>query len=211
VDGNRVLAFAGVALLVILFPGPSVLFIVGRSLSLGRGLALVTVVGNQLGELVQACAVALGVGALLATSELAFTVVKLLGAAYLIVLGVQTLRRAGRSAAGASASAAGQPTLTVLRQGLIVGVSNPKTSVFFAAVLPQFVVPALGHVQVQMLVLAAVWAGIALITDSLWALAASRLREWLTTRPRRLTRMQQGSGAVMVALGVSLGVSSRTL
>lgn len=211
-DPSRILAFAGVALLVILFPGPSVLFIVSRSLSLGRRrLALLTVAGNELGELVQVCAVALGIGALVAASAVAFTVVKLAGAAYLAYLGIQTIR--SRGPAAASGSPPGAPAdhsrQRVTWQAFVVGLSNPKTTVFFAAVLPQFADPRLGHVPLQLLVLGLVWTVIALVSDSCWALAASAARSWFTGSARRLRRLQWGSGVVMIGLGVGLAVSGR--
>jgi len=207
------LAFAGVALLVILFPGPSVLFIVSRSLSLGRRrLALLTVAGNELGELVQVCAVALGIGALVAVSAVAFTVVKLAGAAYLVYLGVRTIR--GRRLAGESGSpppgaTAGVSPRRVTWQAFVVGLTNPKTTVFFAAVLPQFADPGLGHVPLQLLVLGLTWTVSALVSDGCWALAASAARSWFTGSARRLRRLQWGSGVVMIGLGVGLAVSGR--
>ena len=206
------LAFAGVALLVILFPGPSVLFIVSRSLSLGRRrLALLTVAGNELGELVQVCAVALGVGALVAVSAVAFTVVKLAGAAYLVYLGVQTIRSRPLTAGSGSrpGAPAGVSRRRVARQAFVVGISNPKTTVFFAAVLPQFADPSLGHVPLQLLVLGLIWTVIALVSDSCWALAASAARSWFTGSARRLRRLHWGSGVVMIGLGVGLAVSGR--
>jgi threonine/homoserine/homoserine lactone efflux protein len=207
-DPSRVLAFAGVALLVILFPGPSVLFIISRSLSLTRSLALMTVVGNQAGELVQVCAVALGVGALVAVSDVAFTVVKLAGAAYLVFLGVQTIR--SRPAATAAAGPpCGVSRRRVAWQAFVVGVSNPKTTVFFAAVLPQFADPRLGHIPLQLLVLGLVWAAIALVCDSGWALAAGAARARFSGSTRWLRRLRWGSGAVMIGLGVGLAVTGR--
>jgi threonine/homoserine/homoserine lactone efflux protein len=208
-DLSRAAAFSGVAFLVILFPGPSVLFIVSRAISLGRVPALITVVGNQLGELLQVGAVAFGVGAIVSTSELAFTVVKLLGAAYLVFLGMQTIRR-GRSPALSAAELISAGPWQLLRQAVAVGVSNPKTSVFFAAVLPQFVDMRLGHVPIQMLVLGGIWAVIALASDSAWGLAASGVRSWLTRSPRRFPRMQAASGVVIVGLGVGLALSGRS-
>ncbi|MGP8161626.1 MAG: LysE family translocator [Candidatus Dormibacteria bacterium] len=207
-DPNRMLAFAGVALLVILFPGPSVLFIVSRSLSLGRRLALTTVLGNQLGEFAQVCAVAVGIGALVAASSIAFTVVKLLGAAYLVYLGVQTIRsRHAPGGPGPALRTGG--TRRVFGQALVVGLTNPKTTVFFAAVLPQFADPRLGHVPLQLLVLGLVWSAIALVCDTGWAFAASSARAWLTGPKGRLGRLRWGSGAVMIGLGVGLAVSGR--
>ena len=209
-DASRALAFAGVSFLLILFPGPSVLFIISRSLSLGRMPALITVAGNELGEFLQVCAVAVGIGALVAASDLAFTVIKLLGAAYLIFLGIQTIRRGRSHAEVVSTPPASTGRGRVLAQGITVGVTNPKTTVFFAAVLPQFVDARLGHVPIQILVLGVIWTAIALVSDSVWALAASGARAWLTTSARRLRRLQAGSGVVMVGLGVGLALTSRS-
>jgi threonine/homoserine/homoserine lactone efflux protein len=206
-DPSRMLAFAGVALLVILFPGPSVLFIVSRSLSLGRRPALVTVAGNQLGEFAQVCAVALGIGAVVAASAVAFTVIKLLGAAYLVYLGVQTIR--SRHVAADISAPTGKRRGRILWQAFVVGVSNPKTTVFFAAVLPQFADARLGHVPLQLLVLGLLWAAIALVSDTAWALAAGTARGWLAGSRSRFSRIRGGSGAVMIGLGVALAVSGR--
>jgi threonine/homoserine/homoserine lactone efflux protein len=207
-DPSRTLTFAGVALLVILFPGPSVLFIVSRSLSLGRRPALVTVAGNQLGEFTQVVAVALGIGAVIAASATAFTVIKLIGAAYLVYLGVQTIR-SRRVPTDPRATPVALRRRRVFWQAFVVGVSNPKTTVFFAAVLPQFADPRLGHIPIQLLVLGLVWAAIALVSDTAWALAAGTARGWLTGSKARLSRIRGGSGAVMIGLGVALAVSGR--
>ena len=165
-DANRTWAFAGVAFLVILFPGPSVLFIISRSLSLGRVPALITVGGNALGEFVQVAAVAFGIGALVAASTVAFITIKLLGAAYLVYLGIQTIRRARHGIGSAPPASATARRQRVLWQGIVVGITNPKTMVFFAAVLPQFVVVKLGHVPLQLLILGLVWVAIALVSDT---------------------------------------------
>lgn len=211
-DANRTWAFAGVAFLVILFPGPSVLFIISRSLSLGRVPALITVLGNALGEFVQVAAVAFGIGALVAASTVAFIAIKLLGAAYLVYLGVQTIRRArhGIIEPAVSGSAAARRQ-RVLWQGIVVGITNPKTMVFFVAVLPQFIVVKLGHVPLQLLVLGLVWVAIALVSDTAWALAASAARTGVITTQRRLRRLQIASGAVIVGLGVGVAFTSRSV
>ncbi len=210
-DMTRLAAFTGVAFLVILFPGPSVLFIVSRSLSMGRRAALTTVVGNQLGELIQVGAVAVGVGSLVAASEIAFTVMKLLGAAYLIYLGVQTLRHRREASPGfGTASHGSRLGGGVLVHGMVVGLTNPKTMVFFVAVLPQFVDSRLGHVPLQLLALGGVWALIALLSDSAWALAASTARNRWLGAPRSLRRLRTASGTVLVGLGLGLVLSSRS-
>ena len=180
-------AFAGVAFLVILFPGPSVLFIISRSLSLGRMPALITVGGSALGEFVQVAAVAFGIGALVAASTVAFITIKLLGAAYLVYLGIQTIRRARHGIVPASSTSATARPQRVLWQGIVVGITNPKTMVFFAAVLPQFVVVKLGHVPLQLLILGLVWVAIALISDTAWALAASAARTGVITNSAPLS------------------------
>ncbi len=208
-DANRTWAFAGVAFLVILFPGPSVLFIISRSLSLGRVPALITVGGNALGEFVQVAAVAFGIGALVAASTVAFITIKLLGAAYLVYLGAQTIRRA-RHGIGSAPPAPTARRQRVLWQGIVVGVTNPKTMVFFAAVLPQFVVVKLGHVPLQLLILGVVWVAIALVSDTAWALAASAARTGVITTQRRFRRLQIGSGAVIAGLGVGVALTSRS-
>jgi len=203
-------AFAGIAFLVILFPGPSVLFIVSRSLSLGRIPALITVLGNALGQYVQVTAVAFGIGAIVAASTVAFVAIKLTGAAYLVYLGIQTIRRARRTEVVPASTGAGARRKRVLWQGIVVGITNPKTMVFFAAVLPQFVVVKLGHVPLQLLVLGIVWVAIALVSDSAWALAASAARTALLTSQRRFRRLQVGSGVVTVGLGVGVALTSRS-
>ncbi|MGH7642381.1 MAG: LysE family translocator [Candidatus Dormibacteria bacterium] len=209
-DLPRVLAFAAIALVVMVIPGPSVLFVVSRAVSMGRQAALGAVVGNAAGEFVLVLVVALGLGQLLERSALAFTVVKLLGAGYLCYLGVLAWRRRRSVAAELSATATPSSRIRILRDGLVVGISNPKSMVFFAAVLPQFADRSLGHVPLQLLVLGLVWVAIALASDSTWALAAGTARSWLTQRPRQLERAQGASAVVMLGLGVGLAVSSRT-
>lgn len=208
-DLPRLLAFGAITLLVIVIPGPSVFFIVSRAVSLGRGAALGTVVGNSVGEFVQVLVVALGMGQLLERSSTAFTVVKLLGAAYLLYLGVLAWRQRRSAAAELVHPSSAPSRWRIARDGFVVGLTNPKSMVFFAAVLPEFVDRSLGHTSLQLLVLGLVWVGIALISDSAWALAAGTARAWLARRPRQLERAQGASAVVMVGLGVGLAVTSR--
>ena len=135
VPATNLLAFALAALVLIAIPGPSVLFVIGRTLALGRRGGLLSVLGNAAGEVVQIAAVALGVGVVLAQSLLLFSVVKFAGAAYLVYLGIQAIRHRGGGAATASSSNPAS-TARVLREGFIVGATNPKSIVFFVAVLP---------------------------------------------------------------------------
>jgi len=188
-------------------PGPSVLFIVGRALAVGRRELLLTVAGNATGEYLQVVAVALGLGLLLERSAMAFTVVKLLGASYLIFLGLRTLRRSRSSQLGLSALHGGATGAAGFHQGLFVGGSNPKTTVFFVAILPQFVQRGGLSPILQMLVLGLIWTGIALVSDSAWGLAAVRTKSWLVRSPRGAEMASTVSGVVMVALGVGLAAT----
>ena len=206
---DRLLAFVATALVLIAVPGPSVLFVVSRALALGRRAALATVVGNAAGVYLQVVAVAVGVGSLVERSVAAFTVVKLLGAASLVFLGLRTFRHRRRLGAELDTVAAPRSTRQVLRDGVVVGVMNPKAVVFFAAVLPQFAEPKRGPVPVQLLVLGLVFVAIALVSDSAWGLAAGTSRAWLAGSPRRLEAVGGASGLVVVGLGARLALSGR--
>jgi threonine/homoserine/homoserine lactone efflux protein len=206
---DRMVAFAGVAFLLIVVPGPSVLFVVGRALAQGRRAALTSVVGNTLGAYVLVAAVALGVGPVVERSVAVFTVLKLAGAAYLVYLGVRAVRQ--RTSFGAAPAGGGRTPggMRTLWEGFTVGVTNPKTIVFFAAVLPQFVDRGRGHVAVQMLLLGAVFNVIALVSDSVWGLAASTARTWFARSPRRLALVGGAGGLTMIGLGVTVAVTGR--
>lgn len=175
---HQLLAFSAMALAIIVIPGPTVLFVVGRALAQGRRTALTSVVGNEIGALLLSVAVALGIGSIVERSVIVFTALKLAGAAYLVYLGVQAFRhrRSLREAIGGAAPRTGNRNRD-LWQGFVVGVTNPKTTVFFAAVLPQFVDRDLGHVPLQMLVFGLIFSFIALLCDSVWGLAAGSARE----------------------------------
>jgi len=202
IPATNLVAFALVAIPLILVPGPSVLFVIGRSLSLGKVGGLLSVLGNSIGALIAAVAVALGVGIVIAQSLVLFTVVKIAGAAYLIYLGVQAIRHRRAHAAAATAEVAPRAAWKLLLQGVIVGVSNPKTIVFFLAVLPQFVDYSAGGVPLQMLILGVLFVSIALVTDSVWALAAGVARDWFARSPKRISTLGATGGVVMIGLGV---------
>jgi threonine/homoserine/homoserine lactone efflux protein len=219
--GSLLLAFLATAAVIVAIPGPSLLFTIGRALTVGRRAALLTVVGNALGLLVQSLLVAVGLGAVLAASAAAYTIVKLAGAAYLVYLGVQAIRHRGELAGAllAARSGGGEPVAaqgsdrsrsdrSSLLQGLTVGLTNPKTLVFLSSLLPQFVDPASAP-QPQILALGAVFAAMALAGDSVWALAAGRARDWFARSPRRLARLGVGGGALMIGLGVSVAAAGR--
>ena len=192
---GHLLAFTLTAFVVIVIPGPSVMFIVGRALAHGRRAALLTVVGNTLGEYVQVLVVAVGIGVLVERSIVVFDVVKLGGAAYLVWLGIQAWRqRRSLEAVVAATSGAtggagpGVPKTAGWRSSPKDGRSEPRTRrrSSSSAILPQFVDKASGHVPVQILLLGAVFSGIALVSDSIWGLAAGAFRSWFARSPRRL-------------------------
>jgi threonine/homoserine/homoserine lactone efflux protein len=191
---------ACIALIVI--PGPSVLFVIGRSLSLGRRGGLLSVVGNELGVIPLVLAVAFGIGAIVSASLLVFTIVKVLGAAYLVYLGVQAIRHRNDHATGAT-DVGHQPLSDwrVLLQGFTVGVTNPKSIVFLVAILPQFVDATRGAVPAQLIELGLIFVLLALICDSVWAVLAGTARGWFATSPKRLSRMTGVGGGMMIGLG----------
>ena len=196
------LTFAVASFLLIVIPGPSVLFVVGRSLSLGRRGGLLSVAGNEVGGLVPITAVALGIGALVSESVIAFTVVKIAGGAYVIFLGIQAIRHR-RTPIAAPADAPKSGAL-LLRQGFVVGATNPKTIVFFVAVLPQFVDHDRGGIPGQILVLGLIFTVIAFACDSVWAVAAGAARAWFARSPRRMSQMNVTGGTMMIGLGGGL-------
>jgi len=210
VSTGQLLAFGVAALVLIAIPGPSVVFVVGRALTYGRAVALLTVLGNSLGLLVVLVLVSLGLGVVVRESIAVFTVLKLAGAAYLLYLGVQAVRHRRRfSVTGTRTAAAPVSRIRALRQGFVVGVSNPKAFMIFAAVLPQFVDRGAAHAQAQMLLLGLVAFGIALVSDSGWAMLASQLRRWFNRSPRRGEALGAVGGMSMIGLGVAVAVTGR--
>jgi threonine/homoserine/homoserine lactone efflux protein len=200
-------AFAFASLILIAIPGPSVLFVVGRSLTLGRRSGLLSVLGNEIGALPLVAAVAFGIGTVVAQSIVLFTIVKLVGASYLIYLGVQAMRHR-RDHPGIDATQYQSPSSWVsLRQGFIVGATNPKTMVFFVAALPQFVDFHAGNVAIQMMTLGLVFTVIAFVCDSIWALLAGTARLWFATSTKRLESVRGVGGAMMVGLGGTLALT----
>jgi threonine/homoserine/homoserine lactone efflux protein len=209
VPPDRLLAFTLTAFVVIVIPGPSVLFVVGRALACGRRVAVLTVAGNALGEYAQVIAVAFGVGALAEQSVAAFTTLKLAGGAYLIYLGVRTFRERKSLAAAIATPVAPRSDRRAFLEGATVGVTNPKTVVFLAAILPQFVNRTAGHIPVQILVLGAVFAAVAVVSDTIWAVAAGGFRTWFSRSPRRLELVGGAGGVAIVAVGAGLLLSRR--
>lgn len=209
ISDGHLAGFALVSLALIVVPGPNVLFVVSRSLMLGRGAGVATAAGGQIGASLQVAAVAFGIGELVERSAAVFTVIKLAGAAYLAYLGVQAIRHRRSLSAALDAKAQQKNAAVIVRDGIVVGVSNPKVIVFFVAVLPQFVDRSAGHVPLQMLLLGAVWSAIALVCDSSWALAAGSARAWLARSPRRLAAVGGAGGLAMISIGVGLALTGR--
>lgn len=206
---GHLLAFAVISFILIIIPGPNVLFVISRSLMLGRAAGVGTAVGGQIGVYAQVVGVAFGIGALVERSVALFTVVKLAGAAYLVYLGVQAIRHRRSLSAALSTPVENKTLGRIVRDGIAVGVSNPKSIVFFAAVLPQFVDRPAGHVPAQMLLLGAVFMAIAVLSDSGWALAAGTARAWIARSPRRLELVGGTGGLAMIGIGASLLLTGR--
>lgn len=196
--------------LLIVVPGPSVLFVIGRALSHGRRTALASVLGNTVGSYLAAVCVAVGLGPLLQRSDVLLQVIKFAGAAYLVWLGVQALRHSGTASRTVGLAPPSQPGWRSVRTGVIVGITNPKVFIIFAAILPQFVDRSAGRVAVQMLVLALVPLGVGLVTDTAWALAAGRARSWLSSTPGRTRALARVGGFSMIGLGISVAATGRS-
>ena len=200
----NLIGFALAAWGLILIPGPSMLFVIGRSLSLGRIGGLLSVVGNAAGAFVISLAVALGLGVVLEQSFVVFTVVKVAGAVYLVYLGIQTIRHRAEGNVTDGAPLPVKSRLRTLGEGFLVGITNPKIIVFFIAVLPQFVVPSAGSVPLQLGIFGAMFVAIALISDSVWALVAGSARDWFAKSPKRIARLRGTGGVMMIGLGVAV-------
>jgi threonine/homoserine/homoserine lactone efflux protein len=202
---SQLVGFTLAALVIIVIPGPGVLFVVGRALSHGRRTAFATAAGHAAGNYVVAACVAVGLGSLLQRSEQLFTVVKLAGALYLVFIGIQAFRHRNSLAAAISAPAdSASEGWRAVRDGLIVGVTNPKTFILFGAILPQFVNRGAGHVPAQMLLLAVVSVCLGLVCDSAWGLAASGVRAWFARSPRRYALVGGAGGLAMIGVGVTI-------
>jgi threonine/homoserine/homoserine lactone efflux protein len=194
--------FSGASLALLVIPGPAVLYIVARSVHQGRSAGLVSTLGVETGNLVHVAAATLGVSALLASSALAFSIVKYAGAAYLIVLGARILF-GDEPATGPAAL----PNHRLFRQGVVVAVLNPKTALFFVAFLPQFVDSARGSVPLQIGVLGALFLVLAVISDSVYAVVAGTLGQRLRRVSRSNGTFKRFSGGVYIALGVAAAIS----
>jgi len=200
---TRIWEYLLASILIIIAPGPSVLFVIARAIAWGRKTAVFTVLGNVAGAYLLSIFVALGLGPVLQRSNLAYAVIQWGGGAYLVYLGLDAIRHRKVHAANMTQQTGMQPSLSAsVRDGFWVGVLNPKTLVFFAAVLPQFIDRNRGHVTAQLLLLGALFAILALMSDGSWGLLAGTARQWLATDAGRLIRLRTIGGFVMIGLGV---------
>jgi threonine/homoserine/homoserine lactone efflux protein len=204
---SSLISFLLIALVVIVIPGPSVVFVIGRAMILGTKGAIQSVWGNALGVGVQILAVALGLGSLISSSEFLFDVIKILGALFLVYLGVQGIRHSGEFSAGLEeGKRAG--TTRMLLDSVVVGLTNAKTLVFFIATFPLFVSPEQGSPITQMLVLGGFFFVIGVTSDMVWAIAAGSARQWLSRSPERLASLRMAGGIALILLGTYLGYYS---
>lgn len=202
VPAANIVPFIAFSLVIIAIPGPSVLFAISRALVLGKRGAILTVVGNGIGVFVQAVAVAIGVGVLVQENEVLLHGIRLAGAAFLVYLGVQALRHR-RDGIEIGAEPATINTRHLMRESFIVGISNPKTIVFFTAMFPQFVDPAAGSIPLQMLQLGVIFVFFGISGDAIYALAAGAARDWFARSPQRIVVIRSIGGSLILALGVA--------
>ncbi len=200
------LTFAIAATLLIIVPGPNVIYIITRGIDQGRRAAIASALGVETGMLFHIGAAVLGLSALVASSELVFNIVKYAGAAYLVWMGITSLRaKLSNLETPEFSRRAGYRRL--FAQGLVVNVLNPKVGLFFIAFLPQFIDPGRGSSTFQILVLGAVFATIAVISDLVYAFASGSIGAWLSTRARIARQRDRFAGVVYILLGIVAALS----
>lgn len=203
---SQIELFVVAALVLLLTPGPSVLYIVTRSVSQGKGAGIASVLGVQFGAMVHVVAAALGISAIVLSSAAVFEFVKYAGAAYLIYLGIRALtKKAELNATEVEAA----PLRSIFNQGIWVAALNPKTAIFFIAFLPQFVDTSRGNVPTQLFLLGMIYVSISVVVDSLYALLAGAIRPWLVRSPKIWQRERLVSGFVYIALGIITALGSK--
>jgi threonine/homoserine/homoserine lactone efflux protein len=202
---SRLAEYIVAAMIIILAPGPSVLFVIARAIAWGRKVAVFTVAGNVSGSFVLSVFVALGLGPILQRSDLAYTAVQWGGGLYLIYLGVDAIRHRKIHAADMTNQGDSSPSaLRSMRDGFWVGALNPKAIVFYAAVLPQFIDRDKGHITAQLILLGAIFSTLAFISDGSWGLLAGTARAWLANDSSRLEKLRAAGGSIMIVLGLSV-------
>jgi threonine/homoserine/homoserine lactone efflux protein len=211
-DLTQLALFFAAAFLLAVTPGPGIFYVAARTLAGGRGEGVASSFGTGLGGMIHVLAGSLGVSAIVLASAELFTALKLVGAAYLLWLGIRTLQAARRDAltalsGGAASPPAGAPR--AFREGVVVEALNPKTAAFFLAFIPQFLDPAAGSVALQFMVLGFVSVALNTLADIVVAFAASGIREGAAARPALIRRLRKVSGGAMILLGVGLAVAKR--
>lgn len=202
---TRITEYLIAAIIIIIAPGPSVLFVIARAVSWGRKISVLTVAGNVTGSFVLSTLVALGLGPILQRWHIAYVAVQWGGGLYLIYLGIEAIRQRAVHAADMTNQGPVAPSIKKsIRDGFWVGVLNPKAIVFFAAVLPQFVDINGGHVTSQLIFMGLVFCVLAFISDGSWGLLAGTARAWLATDNRRLERLRGFGGTIMIILGLAV-------
>ena len=200
---SRLWEYSIAAFLIILAPGPSVLFTIARAIAWGRAIAIFTVLGNVLGMYTMALIVSFGLGPILSKSHAAFIGVQWLGGLYLIYLGYSAIKESPRHADDMLKVVGEKPSpWKTIRQGYLVGGLNPKGIVFFAAILPQFIDRERGSVTFQMILMSTIFAAIALLSDGAWGFLAGTVRDWFANDVKRLIRLRIAGGLVMITLGL---------
>jgi threonine/homoserine/homoserine lactone efflux protein len=211
ISGGALAAFVVASMAIIIVPGPSVLFTLARGIAWGRAVAVLTVLGNSLGTLTLSAIVAVGLGPLLSDSKAFSTSLQIAGGLYLTWLGVSAFRHRHEHARAMAERAGTRPSnVRVVREGYVVGILNPKSLVFFAAVFPHFVNRSEGSVTNQLLLLGAFFSAMAFCSDSTWGIIAGTAREWLSGSPTRLVVLRTIGACVMMTLGVVIIVGALT-
>ena len=206
---SRLPEYIVAAMVIILAPGPSVLFVIARAIAWGRKTAVFTVAGNVTGAFALSTMVAIGLGPILQRSDLAYAAIQWGGGLYLMYLGIEAIRQRKIHAEDMRNQGDAAPGIArSMRDGFWVGALNPKGLVFYAAVLPQFVDRDRGNVALQLIFLGAVFSILAFISDGTWGLLAGTARQWLATDAKRLEKLRATGGIVMIILGISVLISA---
>jgi threonine/homoserine/homoserine lactone efflux protein len=206
---SRLPEYIVAAMVIILAPGPSVLFVIARAIAWGRKTAVFTVAGNVTGAFALSTLVAIGLGPILQKSDLAYAAIQWGGGLYLMYLGVDAIRHRRVHAEDMRNQGDIAPGIArSMRDGFWVGALNPKGLVFYAAILPQFVDREKGGVALQLIFLGAIFSILAFISDGSWGLLAGTARQWLATDPKRLEKLRATGGLVMIVLGFSVLVAA---
>ena len=208
-DLNHWIVFFAAAFALNISPGPDIAYIVSNTVAQGRRHGFAASFGVCSGSVVHILAAAFGLSAILAASAFAFSIVKWVGAAYLIYLGIHALMTAGCGFALDGGARRHRSTLSIFRQGFMIDVLNPKVAVFFMAFLPQFAVPALGHVPLQLVLHGALVIAVALVVEAVIVLVAARFTEALRRNPRIGLWLDRALGTVLIGLGIRLGLQQR--